>query len=84
MSDLPVLIFTHELFHLIFSPCPIEEGETEHGRVGTWQTVKFNPPESAKCTPIPNQNSSVLPHLNHEIIGVTWKLRSIPFFVSFL
>jgi len=27
VSDIPVLILTHELFHLILSSCPVVEGE---------------------------------------------------------
>lgn len=40
MSDLPVLILTH----LIYSSCPVEEGERVC-QVGTCQTGKSNPPE---------------------------------------
>lgn len=44
VSDLPALILTHELCHLIFFPFLSEEGERESGWLGVWQLAKVNPP----------------------------------------
>lgn len=43
ISDFPVLISTHEVFHLIFSSCLVEEEEWERGWVGILQPAKVNP-----------------------------------------
>jgi len=42
VSDLPVLILTHDGF---LSPCTFEEGERQSSLVGTWQPAKVNLPQ---------------------------------------
>lgn len=48
VRDLPVLISTHKLFHLIFFLCVIEDTEWERGWVGIWQQAKVNPTQLIK------------------------------------
>jgi len=45
VSDPLVFISAHELFHLIFFPCPVEKEECESGWVGVWQPDNVSPPE---------------------------------------
>lgn len=41
-SNFPVLIWTQELFHPIFSPFPAQEGKRESSWMGLWQPAKAN------------------------------------------
>ena len=45
MSDLPVLISTHEPFVTFSLPCPAEEGSDRAALVGTWHPARVNPPQ---------------------------------------
>ena len=52
MSDLPVLILTHETFVIFSLPCPVEEGSDRAALVGTWHPARVNPPH------LPIQNAA--------------------------
>lgn len=51
VSDLPVLVLTNELFHLVHSSYPAKEVEKESGLAGTWLSVSINPPDTARSAP---------------------------------
>lgn len=43
MSDLPVLILTHELLMIFSVPCVFEEGSDRVALLGTWCPVRVSP-----------------------------------------